>query len=213
MARFVPVLERSCAGCFLILRRELRRKGFQCGFVTPSMAPLSSPPKNEGGASAAGAAPASAWTRGPLVMDEPMDCTEASDEEDVWHSADEEDTRSDEGRRLSEFDSTVDSKTSVAGPADSALPQSGEEPAELQGPAQACLQLAELRSRCEAIVAHPDGGPRRSGIAPVDCVVDNALTQRIVAAAEATFKAHGEKSLRANCGNKLAKDETYGFVL
>lgn len=37
--------------------------------------------------------------------------------------------------------------------------------------------------------------------------------QRIVAAAEAIFAKHGDKALRANCGNKLAHDETYGFVL
>ena len=62
-------------------------------------------------------------------------------------------------------------------------------------------------------MAHPDGGPRRSGITPVECDVDNGLAQRIVAATEATFKAHRDKALRANCGNKLAKDETCGFVL
>ena len=37
--------------------------------------------------------------------------------------------------------------------------------------------------------------------------------QRIVAAAEAIFSKHDDKALRANCGGKLAHDETYGFVL
>jgi hypothetical protein len=112
-------------------------------------------------------------------------------QDEGWVSAEEGDARSDDELRLSEPCAIDDSAEHELDQEASALPPSGEVPAEPSAPAAAGMQLPELTSRCEAIVAHPDGGPRRSGIAPIDCVIDHALSQRVVAAVEATFKAHG----------------------
>ena len=80
--------------------------------------------------------------------------------------------------------------------------------------ASEALTLEVLQERTEGIVARPDGGPRASGKLPAitrDQITRN-LVSRIIKAVENTFSKHGEKTLRANCGGKLAKDETYGFL-
>jgi hypothetical protein len=76
------------------------------------------------------------------------------------------------------------------------------------------LTLAALEERTECIVAHPDGGPRASGHPAVITrdQISRELVPRIIKGVENVFSSHGEKTLRANCGGKLAKDETYGFL-
>ena len=100
-------------------------------------------------------------------------------------------------------------------PADSVQNEESSEQKAPEMVSNAALTLEGCQERTEGIVAHPDGGPRASGCLPAitrDQVSHEAI-QTIVKGVENTFATHGEKVLRANCGGKLAKDETYGFLL
>ena len=65
------------------------------------------------------------------------------------------------------------------------------------------------------MLARAEGCPRASGLGTALKVaqVSHKLIQDLIAAVEKCFTKHGEKWLRANCGGKLAKDESYGFLL
>ena len=65
------------------------------------------------------------------------------------------------------------------------------------------------------MLARAEGCPRASGLGTALKVaqVSHKLIQDLIAAEEKCFTKHGEKWLRTNCGGKLAKDESYGFLL
>mmetsp|Transcript_71955 Transcript_71955/g.197040 ORF Transcript_71955/g.197040 Transcript_71955/m.197040 type:complete len:106 (-) Transcript_71955:299-616(-) len=72
------------------------------------------------------------------------------------------------------------------------------------------LSLEALQERTEAIVARESGGPCASGLKPavLRAQVAHELIQNVILGVENPFAKHGKKALRANCGGKLAKDET-----
>ena len=77
------------------------------------------------------------------------------------------------------------------------------------------LTIGALKERILLMLAAAGGGPVASGL---EAVVpragnDHELISNVIAAVENAFAEYGEKALRSNCGNKLAKDESYGFLL
>lgn len=76
------------------------------------------------------------------------------------------------------------------------------------------LTIEALKVRVLLMLAAPQGGPIASGLRSLvaRANITHQLIADIVAAVEKAFTEHGEKALRANCADKLAKDESYGFL-
>ena len=83
-----------------------------------------------------------------------------------------------------------------------------------EGPAE-LLTILALQNRISLMLAAAGGGPVASGLeASVPRAgISHELISKVIAAVEKAFAQHGEKALRGNCGGKLAKDESYGFLL
>ena len=83
-----------------------------------------------------------------------------------------------------------------------------------EGPAE-LLTIPALQNRISLMLAAAGGGPVASGLeASVPRAgISHELIFKVIAAVEKAFAQHGEKALRGNCGGKLAKDESYGFLL
>ena len=77
------------------------------------------------------------------------------------------------------------------------------------------LTIGALKERILLMLAAAGGGPVASGLEAVvpRAGIDHELISNVIAAVENAFAEYGEKALRSNCGNKLAKDESYGFLL
>ena len=77
------------------------------------------------------------------------------------------------------------------------------------------LTSEALQARILLMLAAAGGGPIASGLEAVVARdrICHGLVYDVVVAVEKVFQEHGEKALRANCGGKLAKDESYGFLL
>ena len=106
----------------------------------------------------------------------------------------------DSSQNQAEGDPPSESKDRTFGPS--------EAPAEL-------LTIPALQSRISLMLAAAGGGPVASGLEAIvpRAGISHELIPDVIAAVEKAFAEHGEKALRANCGGKLAKDESYGFLL
>ena len=77
------------------------------------------------------------------------------------------------------------------------------------------LTIQTLKERILLMLAAAGGGPIASGLGAIveRAGISHELISDVITAVEKAFSEHGEKALRANCGSKLAKNESYGFLL
>ena len=144
--------------------------------------------------------------------------TGASDlcvQDGLWSSDEQGEIRQDNGPRLHYPEAMDMDDQSQNGEEDDPPSQATDR---TFGPSAArvdLLTIPALKSRILLMLAAAGGGPVASGLEAVlpRAGISHELISDVIAAVEKAFTEHGEKALRANCGGKLAKDESYGFLL
>ena len=144
--------------------------------------------------------------------------TAASDlcvQENLWSSAEQGDIRQGNDLRLHNLEPmAVDDEPSNDAAVDP--PSEAKDCTSLSSEARVgLLTIQALKDRILLMLAAAGGGPIASGVGAIlaRANISHQLISDVVTAVEKAFSEHGERALRENCGGKLAKDESYGFLL